>query len=325
MSPEQFWTSQDGQILTVKNKDEQTLTLTLAFWPRNPAEFDFMKAHIGGLKFTESSSLARIGIEMQTHASLEVDGNRLTLVVDAFVYDMSFPHSGYWKKLMRSGVPIGRIFLAPASAKLTSDEIWTAIKENRLKLPNTISIDRQGSVFLTPHQVSYTLNPRLQRVNFELIVSGAAGRSFLDKVQVRHDASPLAIPPRSGILTSCSMYLKEHFVLLNPGEGNFGIHTAAVLLDPIKTFGTNIMLEIYNSGDQPIVNPMVSVEIYRAPEATDPEIKTLAKKRTRLLATAASLYKCLDENPSRDNAEAKPKTKVTVKGQSGSMENRSVV
>ena len=44
------------------------------------------------------------------------------------------------------------------------------------------------------------------------------------RVQVRHEASPLQIPPRSGILTSCSMYLKEHFVVLNQGAGNFGIH-----------------------------------------------------------------------------------------------------
>ena len=40
MTPDQFWTSQDGQILTVKNKDERSATLTLAFWPRNPAEFE---------------------------------------------------------------------------------------------------------------------------------------------------------------------------------------------------------------------------------------------------------------------------------------------
>ena len=43
MNPDQFWTSQDGQILTVKNKDERTVALTLAFWPRNPAELDFLK------------------------------------------------------------------------------------------------------------------------------------------------------------------------------------------------------------------------------------------------------------------------------------------
>ncbi len=324
MSSEQFWTSQDGQILTVKNKDEQNVTLTLAFWPRNPAEFDFMKTRRAELKFTERSSLARIGIEMQVLRGLEVDGNRLVLEVDAFAFDMSFPNSGYWKKLMRSGLPVGRLFHAPVSERLSSDEIWTAIKENRLKLPNTISIDSKGSVFLTPHQVSYTLNPRLQRINFELIVSGAAGRSFLDKVQVRHDASPLAIPPRSGILTSCSMYLKEHYVVLNQGAGNFGIHTSAVLLDPVKTFGTNIMLEIYNPGDHPVVNPMVSVEIFRAPEAKDPEFASLSRRRIRLLGAATELFRSLDEHPPRDTAEARPKTGISVRGQSATMENISI-
>ncbi len=255
MHVEQFWTSQDGQVLLVKNKDERSVSLTLAFWPRNPAEFEFMKARISDLKFTERSSLARIGIEMQIHRGLETEGNRLILGVEAFAFDLSFPNSGYWKKLLRPGVPIGRLFHAPAGAKLSSDEIWTAIRDNRLKLPNTISIDSQGSVFLTPHQVSYTLNPRLQRINFELVVSGTAGRSFLDKVQIRHDASPLAIQPRSGILTSCSMYLKEHFVVLNQGAGNFGIHTRAILLDPVNTCGKNVMLEIYNQGDHPVVEP----------------------------------------------------------------------
>src|ERR1035438_2544290 len=131
MSPEQFWTSQDGQILVVRNKDERTASLTVAFWPRNSAEFEFMKTRIGGLKFTERSSLARIGIEMQIQVGLETDGNRLVLGVDgiqvgletdgnrlvlgvdAFVFDMSFPNSGYWKKLLRPGVPVGRVFHTP--------------------------------------------------------------------------------------------------------------------------------------------------------------------------------------------------------------------
>ena len=325
MNPDQFWTSQDGQILQVKNKDDRTVALTLAFWPRHPAEFDFLKAHLAELKFSERSSLARIGIEMLIHGSPAVDGNRIVLTADAFIYDPSFPNSPYWKKLLRTGSPVGRLFRAPAAAKLTTAEIWDAIKNNELKLPNTISIDRLGRVFLTPHQVSYTLNPKLIRINFEHIVSGNAGRSYLDKVQVRHDAAPLIIPPQSGILTSCSMYLKEHFVVLNPGAGNFGIHTSAVLLDPIKTFGTNVMLEIYNTGDQPVVNPMVSVDIYRAPEADDPELKALTKKRQKLLGAASSLYKCLDENPPRDTKDAQPRTKITVRGQTGTMENRSVV
>ena len=325
MNPEQFWTSQDGQILAVKNKDEQSVTLTLGFWPRNPVEFESLKPHVGALKFSERSSMARIGIEMLTHGQPRAEGNRIELEAEAFIYDGSFPNAAYWKKLMRVGAPVGRLFYAPATAKLSTGAIWDALKENRLKLPNTISIDSKGRVFLTPHQVSYTLSQRLVRQDFERVVSGHAGRGFLDRVQVRHEASPLTIPPRSGILTSCSMYLKEHFVVLNQGEGNFGIHTSAVLLDPIKTFGTNVMLEIYNTGDQPVVNPMVSVEVFQAPEADDPEFKTLAKKRGRLLTTASGLYKCLDSNPPAITAEAKPKTKITVRGQSGSMENRSVL
>jgi predicted Rossmann-fold nucleotide-binding protein len=324
MQSDQFWTCQDGQILTVRNKDERTVTLTLAFWPRHPAEFDFLKAHLAELKFTERSSLARIGIEMLLLGTPAVDGHRLVLEADAFIYDTSFPNSPYWKKLLRPGIPVGRLFYAPPAAKLSTAEIWDAIKANQLKLPNTISIDRRGRVFLTPHQVSYTLSPRLSRSNFELIVSGASGRAFLDKVQLRHDASPLSIPPQSGILTSCSMYLKEHYVVLNQGEGNFGIHTSAVLLDPVKTFGTNVMLEIYNTGDQPVVNPMVSVELFRAPPFTDPEFKTLARRRQRLLATATELYKGIDGSPPRDALEARPKTRISVRGQSATMENLSL-
>ncbi len=38
----------------------------------------------------------------------------------------------------------GRLFYAPDAAKLSTAMIWEAVKDNRLKLPNTISIDRFG-------------------------------------------------------------------------------------------------------------------------------------------------------------------------------------
>jgi len=325
-NPDQFWTSQDGQILAVKTKDEHTVSLTLAFWPRHPAEFEFMKAQAGQLHFTERSTLARIGIEMLPDGHATPEKGRLVLEADAYLFDESFPNAAFWKKLLRPGIPVGRLYYAPASAKLSATEIWAALKDNRLKLPNTISIDRFGRVFLTPHQVYYTINPRLLRDSFERLASGNAGRAFLDKVQLRHDLSPLAILPRSGLLTSCSMYLKEHYVVLNQGEGNFGIHTSAVVLDPIKTFGTNIMLEIYNQGDQPVVNPVVSVEVFHAPTPQDFESKSLTKKRTRLFGTTRELYQNLDENPPRDTGRpARPKTKISVRGQNATMENFSLL
>jgi hypothetical protein len=92
----------------------------------------------------------------------------------------------------------------------------------------------------------------------------------------------------------------------------------------VKTFGTNIMLEIYNPGDHPVVNPMVSVEIFRAPEATDPEFNTLSRRRQRLLGASAELFSNLDERPPRDSGEARPKTGISVRGQSATMENVSI-
>src|SRR5688500_8622772 len=120
MNPDQFWTSQDGQILTVKNKDERTVTLTLGFWPRHPAETDFLKQQLGDLEFSERSSMARIGIEMLAIGPIRVEGNRIELEVDAFIFDASFPNASYWKKLMRVGSPVGRLYYAPASAKLST-------------------------------------------------------------------------------------------------------------------------------------------------------------------------------------------------------------
>jgi predicted Rossmann-fold nucleotide-binding protein len=325
MHPAHFWTSPDGQILTVKNKDERSVRLTLAFWPRQPAELEALRPLLPRLRFSLRSSLARIGLEVTLTGPIRVEGGRLELDAEAFLYDPSFPHAAYWKKLLRVGAPAGRLYHAPAEAKLTTAEIWDALKANLIKLPNTISIDSQGRVFLTPHQVAYTLSPKLQRDDLERVVAGVLGRSFLDRVQVRREAAPLAIAPRAGILTSCSMYLKEHYVVLNQGEGNFGIHTSAVLLDPVKTFGTNVMLEIYNPGDQPVVNPLVSVEVFRAPQTEDPEVRTLARKRTRLLATAAGLFKAMDDCPACVADEARPCTRLSVRGQSGAVDNRALV
>ena len=152
MPPDQFWTSQDGQILSIKNRDDRTVALTLAFWPRHPEEFEFMRPQLDSLRFSERSSLARVGLEMLLKGSPGIDGGRVLLDAAGFLSDDSFPNAAYWKRLLRPGVPVGRLFFAPAAAKLTSADIWAAIKTNALKLPNTISIDRFGRVFLTPHQ-----------------------------------------------------------------------------------------------------------------------------------------------------------------------------
>lgn len=326
MTDDNFWASQNGLIHSLKKKNGDVLSLVLAFKPQGPAELEFMKSHLGDLNFTERSSLARIGIEMATTRRPWFEGGKVFIEVDAFIYDASFPSAPYFQKMLRPGTAAGRLFYAPEAAKLSSGEIWAAIKAHRIKLPRGVSIDRFGRVFITPHCVRYTLNPAVTRLQFERVVSGEQTRSFLDKVQIRSEMETLTIPPRSGILTSCSMYLKEHFVVLNRGEGNFGLHCSAVLLDPIKTYGTNIMLEIYNTSDQVVVNPVVSVEVFRAP-ATDNESehRRLQGRRKQMYAMSSSVFKHLEGTRPLQFGAPKPRSKVSVAWQDSTVENRAIL
>ena len=90
MHSDQFWHSQDGQILALR-KNNDALSLTLAFKLRSPAELDFIRSQLGALHFTERSSLARIGIEMVTAAAPIIEGNKVLLEANAFIFDKRFP------------------------------------------------------------------------------------------------------------------------------------------------------------------------------------------------------------------------------------------
>jgi predicted Rossmann-fold nucleotide-binding protein len=324
MKPNTFWISQDGVIVSVRDKSDRGVLLTVAFKLSSPEEIEFARANLAHLQFSERSTLARIGIEVFSPKPPSLNGDTLFLHSEAFVYDASYPSAGCFKKLLRRGTPVGRLFYAPEKNKLTSSEIWQALCDNRLKLPNTLSIDRFGRVFLTPHRVKYTLPATLAQADMERVLSGDLPREFLDKVQVREDADVVSIAPHSGILTSCSMYLQEHFVVLNRGEGNFGLHSGAVLLDPVKTFGTNVMLEIYNTSDEVVVNPMVSVEVYRAGPVDAEAVRAQQERRMTAHAELRKAYEFLESNPRITNSRARPTTGISLRGQSARVENPCV-
>src|SRR5690606_32160713 len=43
------------------------------------------------------------------------------------------------------------------------------------------------------------------------------------------------------------------------------------------------------------------------------------------LSTATDLFKCLDDSPPLDDSAVRPKSKITVRGQSATMENRAIL
>ncbi|MBC2607748.1 LOG family protein [Pelagicoccus albus] len=326
MNEESFWISDDGLITTIKQgKDASTIDLTITFKLRDAQEVEFVSERLDKIQFSERSSLARVGIEIYSPSPARINKDRLILQGVAFVYDTDFPCAPYAEKLLEPGTAAGRVFYAPESSKLSSGEIWQALQENRIKLPNTTSIDRFGRVFLTPHKVQYTLPKTVTELDHLRLVKGLLPRTFLDKVQQREDLPVVSIDPQSGILTSCSMYLKEHYVVLNRGEGNFGLHSGAVLLDPVKTFGSGIILEIYNRSDQPVINPVVSIEVYKAPQADPNKVADLRDKRLVFFTNLDKIYRQLDDKPKQYFERLKTTTEISLRGQSARTENQSIL
>lgn len=324
MDTEQFWISRDGIITGIRNRGRRGLEVTITFRLSSPEETAFVADRIADLQFSERSTLARIGIELIAPKPPRLSGDKLLLNAEVFVYDARFPSADCFPDLIERGVPAGRLFFAPPANKLSATEVWEALRENRIKLPNTVSIDRFGRVFLTPHRVNYTLPRDLDAAVLKRMLSGELSRAYLDKVQIREETDVVSIPPHSGVLTSCSMYLQNHFVVLNRGEGNFGLHSGAVLLDPVKTFGTNVMLEIYNTSDEVVVNPMVSVDVYRAGPEDGEARKQIATRRREVQQDLSRAYELLESNPRVAASRPRPMTGISVRGQSARAENPSV-
>lgn len=320
-----FWISADGTLLEAREVDEHKLALTLAFRMRSPGERAFVEARLPDIQFSERSTLARIGIEVIATGQARLEGDRILMDAEAFMLGPNFPCATYFKTILKPGIPVGRLFHAPVENRLTTDEIWAALKENRIKLPNTIAIDRYGRVSFTPHKVEYTIPSKILPLDHERLVKGDLGRGFIDKTQVRRDVEMVSIPAGTGILTSCSIYLQEHYVVLNRGPGNFGLHSGAVLLDPIKTWGTGIMLEIYNNSDQRVVNPVVSLDIYRAPSRGDENEPQLRKRRLAIHRDVTALYEALDNKPKQEDPEVKPRTRVNFRGRTAMVDNNALV
>src|SRR5690606_25388872 len=89
---------------------------------------------------------------------------------------------------------------------------------------------------------------------------------------------------------------------------------------------TNIMLEIYNHGEHPVVNPMVSVAVYRAPEPDSAPLRQHARRRRQDVTAARAIYHGLDAEPLASHESApRPKARIVVRGQSSTMANPGVL
>ena len=260
----------DGRISSVLPRTNGDLEIEIAF----PVPADLVaqiKGREAELVFAARSRLARLGINVAPTTPL-IWGEGNTLHTHALVTAnvKAYGVEPLLGKVLLPGVRVGRLVFCPAENRLSSEEVDRAVLENELQLPAAYSIDFEGRFRIRPEGWIYKLSEPLTLSSFTTIAARADGKDLLNRIQTRRAVDRIVLDPGDGVITSCSMFLHKHYVVLESEDGPLGQHLEAVVLDPVRTRGTNIFLEFANTSDRRIVNPTVAASMYRAVEVSEP-------------------------------------------------------
>ncbi|MGD8260878.1 MAG: LOG family protein [Desulfobacterales bacterium] len=256
--------SEDGVISRILDTNDQSITFQTSFGLSEEL-IDQLKQQSEHIVFSERSRIARLGVQIKCDppSAANIDGNKITLTQVASQVISGYPDLNQLNDFFTLGLPVGRLVFCDPQALLTSDEVLDAIDRAQLKLPASTTISSDGSIVIAPHKIVCKFQKPLNRETLGRILLREDGRELLNRYQMRTEVPSVNIAPGEGVVTTCSMYLNEHYVVLQSGFA-LGRNLPATVLDPIKTRGIRIYLEIVNQSDHPIVNPLISARVYYA-------------------------------------------------------------
>ncbi len=260
----------DGRITAVRPAPGGALGIDIAF-PVDPAFRALVTGREAEVIFAARSRIARLGIDVTPSGPMTWDGDRLCLAATVTCNVPAYGVEPFLERVLLPGIRIGRLVFCPAERRLGSDEIDEAVRDNLLQLPAAYSIDYEGRFRIRPEGWVYDLSEPMSLASLTTILTRADGKDLLNRIQTRRAVDRIVLEPGKGVITSCSMFLHKHYVVLESEDTSLGHHLEAVCMDPISTRGTNIFLEFANRSDRRIVNPTVAAALYHAvPEDLEP-------------------------------------------------------
>ena len=254
--------SGDGVIAKVFKHSRKTITFETVF-ALSPHMIERLRTQPEHVVFSERSRIARLGIQITSDPPTieQLDGDLLKIRQSASAVIPGYPSLNQLASFFATGLPVGRMVFCDPDALLSSEEVMAAIERAELKLPASTAISSDGSIVIAPHKVICDLREDVDKKTFGHILLFEDGREMLNRYQVNRAVPNLIISPGQGVITTCSMFLNEHYVVLQSGF-SLGRNLPATVLDPIKTRGIRIYLEIINGTSHTIVNPLISAKIY---------------------------------------------------------------
>ncbi len=258
--------SDDGVIVKVLEQSADQVTFQSSYG-LSPHMIERLKRQPEHILFSERSRIARLGIQItgEPPSIDQLEGDNLVITQMATAVIPGYPGLNQLAPFFDEGLPVGRMVYCDPDALLSSEEVMTAVEGAELKLPASTAISSDGSIVITPHKMVCDLRPDIDIQTFGRILLRDDGREMLNRYQINRSVANVVIPPGQGVITTCSMYLNEHYVVLQSGF-SLGRNLPATVLDPIKTRGIRIYLEIINGTAHTIVNPLISARIYGAPK-----------------------------------------------------------
>lgn len=268
--------SDDGQILKVLSYEQNKIKFQSAFG-LSEHMIQRLKSQPEYIVFSERSRIARLGVQITCEPPTfdHLEGDLLILTQTASAVIPGYPGLDRLHTFFDEGLPVGRMVFCDPEALLTSEEVMAAIERAELKLPASTAISSDGSIVIAPHRVVCKLREDISEETFGRILLCEEGREMLNRYQIQNSVDHLVLPPGEGAITTCSMYLNEHYVVLQSGF-TLGRNLPATVLDPIKTRGIRIYLEIINGTQHTIVNPLISAKVYGAPKERTAERRKAA-------------------------------------------------
>lgn len=257
----------DGVVRRVQADESGRATVSVEIEFKVSREFkERCQGSARSVAFAARSRIARLGIDVEPTSAIEFENGRALLSARLSANVAEYGLDRFLPELIVPGVKLGRLVLVREENKLSPEQIYESLAHNEFQLPSGFSIDAEGAFTIQTHKVRYALSKTLTLQDALAILTQDDGKSILNRMQVPRPIDNLVIPAGHGVITSCSMFLHKHYVVIDPDAGALGRHLNAIVLDPVSTRGTRVFLEIHNSSDRQIVNPFVKARIYTADE-----------------------------------------------------------
>ena len=262
----------DGWVTKVEPGPGKSLAIEIEF-PITPDFLDQVKDRLPEIVFASRSRLARLGIDVRPTTTLVRDGAAIRMSASVQAIIRAYGIDKHLTSLVLTGLKVGRLVFCPRERRLSSEQVYQEVIDHNLQLPASFSIDSEGRFNIRAHGCVYDLLGPATLEDLRTIVARAEGQDLLNRIQVQRPVNHILLEPGDGIITSCSMFLHRHYVVLDLESGALGQHLQAVVLDPISTRGTRVFLEFCNSSERSIVNPSVAGAVYAAESVKEKPVR----------------------------------------------------